>query len=162
MNKITLLRLTGAGALLLAGGVAHADPCKLTIESDDQMHFNVHEITVPKECGEVEVTLRHSGQLPAKVMGHDWVLARDADMSAIVNGGLAAGSRNGWIAENDKRVIASTRLVGGGESSTVTFSTKLLQEGLRYVFFCTSPGHSALMRGKFLFGSGTRVAQAKQ
>ena len=159
MNKITLLRLSGAGALLLAGGVAHADTCKLTVESDDQMRFNTHEMNVPKACTEVEVTLKHSGQLPAKVMGHDWVLARDGDMSAIVNGGLTAGSKNGWLPENDKRIIASTHLVGGGESATVTFSTSLLQEGSRYVFFCTSPGHSSIMRGTFVFG-GTRVAQA--
>jgi azurin len=28
------------------------------------------------------------------------------------------------------------------------------------VFFCTAPGHSSVMHGKFLFGDATRVAQA--
>jgi azurin len=158
---MTSHRLIAAGALLLAAGAAHADPCKLTIESNDMMQFNLREMKVPAQCTEVEVSLKHSGQLPAKIMGHDWVLARISDMSAIVNAGLAAGSKHGFLPENDERIIAATRVVGGGESATVKFSTSLLQEGVRYAFFCTSPGHSAVMRGTFLLGDGKGVAKAR-
>src|SRR5437764_923254 len=121
------LRLLGAGALLLAGGVAYADPCKITIDSNDMMQFSAHELTVPAACTDVEVTLRHSGKLPAKVMGHDWVLAKDSDVSGIVNAGLAAGASRGYLPENDKRIIAATKVVGGGESTTVKFSTAALE-----------------------------------
>jgi azurin len=113
------------------------------------MRFNLHEITVPADCTDVEVSLRHSGKMSAKVMGHDWVLAKASDMSAIVNAGLAAGYSRGYLPENDKRIIAATKVVGGGESAVVKFSTSLLQQGIRYVFFCTSPGHSSAMRGTF-------------
>ena len=157
---MTCLRLMGAGLLLLGGGVAYADPCKITIESNDMMQFNAHELSVPTNCADVEVTLRHAGQLPAKVMGHDWVLAKDSDKSAIANAGLAAGLTHGFLPENDKRIIAATKVVGGGESTTVRFSTAALVQGARYVFFCTAPGHSSVMHGKFLFGDATRVAQA--
>jgi azurin len=150
----------GAGLLLLGGGVAYADPCKITIESNDMMQFSAHELAVPTNCADVEVTLRHAGQLPAKVMGHDWVLAKDSDKSAIVNAGLAAGLTHGFLPENDKRIIAATKVVGGGESNTVKFSTAALVQGARYVFFCTAPGHSSVMHGRFLFGDATRVAQA--
>jgi azurin len=160
MNNTTLLRLTGAGALLLASGLAYADPCKLTIEGSDSMRFNLHEMAVPKTCPEVEVTLRHSGQMPAKVMGHNWVLTRDSDVSGIVNAGLSAGATRGYLPVNDPRVIAATKVVGGGETSTVTFSTQSLQEGLRYAFFCTSPGHSTVMRGTFIFGGNSRLVRA--
>src|SRR5215469_195730 len=120
MTNTIHLRLTGAGTLLLlASGLACADPCKLTLESTDQMQFSVHELVVPSECEEVEVTLRHSGQLPARAMGHDWVLAKDSDVSAIVNAGLAAGPAKGYLPENDPRIIAATAIVGGGESATV-------------------------------------------
>jgi azurin len=153
------LRLLGAGALLLASGLAYADPCKITIESNDQMQYSAHELAVPTECTDVEVTLRHAGKLPAKVMGHDWVLARDGDMSGIVNAALAAGAARGYLPENDKRIIAATHLVGGGESSTVKFSTAALVQGARYVFFCTTPGHSTVMHGAFLFGA-SRLASA--
>ena len=154
----TTPRLICAG-LLLAGGVAHADPCKVMIESNDLMRFSLHEITVPAECSEVEVTLKHAGVMPAKAMGHDWVLAKDSDMSAIVNAGLAAGAARGYLPANDKRIIAATKIVGGGESDTIKFSTNALVQGIQYAFFCTAPGHSSVMRGKFLFGV-THVAQA--
>jgi azurin len=42
----------------------------------------------------------------------------------------------------------------------VQFSTAALVPGGRYSFFCTSPGHSAVMRGRFLFGEPGRLAQA--
>ena len=150
-----------AATLLLLTAVAHADPCKMSIESNDVMQYSVREMVVPASCTEVEVNLRHSGQLAAKVMGHDWVLARESDMSAIVNAGLSAGFKHGYLPENDKRIIAATRVVGGGETATVTFSTSILEEGIHYVFFCTSPGHSSLMRGKFLFGDSTKLAKAR-
>ena len=152
------LRLLGAGVLVLAAGVVYADPCKLNIDSNDMMQYSSHELSVPPECTDVEVTLRHSGKLPAKVMGHDWVLAKDSDVSAIVNAGLAAGATHGYLPENDKRIIAATKVVGGGESATVKFSTAALVQGARYVFFCTSPGHSSVMRGAFLFSAGSRLA----
>ncbi|MBV8784031.1 MAG: azurin [Gammaproteobacteria bacterium] len=147
-------------ALLLLGGAAraYADPCHIDIESNDAMQYNTRALVVPGSCAEVEVSLRHTGHMAAKVMGHDWVLARDGDMSAIVNAGLAAGFSNGYLPANDKRILAATRIVGGGESVTVRFSTAALQPATRYVFFCTSPGHSTVMRGTFQFGE-TRLAR---
>ena len=162
MNNTNLLQLAGAGVLLLAGGLAHADPCKLTLESNDQMQFNVRELVVPSECAEVEVTLTHSGKLPARSMGHDWVLAKDSDMSGIVNAGLAAGPARGYLPEHDARIIAATPIVGGGESATVKFATSALQPGTRYAFFCTSPGHSTVMRGTFKFGDKSRLVSASE
>ena len=151
-------RTAVAAALLLSVGVAHADPCKMSIESNDVMQYSAREMVVPAGCTEVEVSLRHSGQLAAKIMGHDWVLARESDMSGIVNAGMAAGFKHGYLPENDKRIIAATKVVGGGETATVTFDTRLLQEGIRYAFFCTSPGHSSIMHGTFRF-AGPRDLQ---
>jgi azurin len=159
---MTVCKSIGVGAaLLVSAAVAHADPCKMVIESNDAMQFNLHEMVVPASCSEVEVSLRHSGQLAAKVMGHDWVLARESDMSAIVNAGMAAGFKHGYLPESDRRIIAATRIVGGGETTTVKFSTTLLQEGMRYAFFCTSPGHSSVMHGTLLFGESTRLTKAR-
>jgi azurin len=157
---MTAMRRLAAAVLLLGAARAHADPCKLTIESNDRMQFSARELAVPPDCSQIELTLQNVGQLPARVMGHDWVLARESDMPAIVNAALAAGPAHGFVPENDSRVIAATHLVGGGESTTVHFSTAALVPGGRYSFFCTSPGHSAMMRGRFLFGEPGRLAQA--
>ncbi len=154
-----ILRLTGAALLLAAGTAAYADPCKVSIESNDMMQFNSRELAVPGDCTEVEVTLHHAGKLASAVMGHDWVLAKESDMSGVVNAGLAAGAARGYLPQGDARIIAATKVIGGGESATVKFTTTALTAGTRYAFFCTSPGHSTVMRGRFLFGAPTRVAQ---
>jgi azurin len=154
------MRGLAAAVLLLGAAAAHADPCKLTIESNDLLRFSARELAVPANCSQIELTLQNVGELPARVSGHDWVLARESDMPAIVNAGLAAGPAHGFVPENDARVIAATHLVGGGESTTVHFNTAALVPGARYSFFCTSPGHSAMMRGRFLFGEPGRLAQA--
>ena len=150
-----------AAVLLLSSVIAHADPCKLSIESNDAMQYSAHEMVVPPGCTDVEISLRHSGQLAAKVMGHDWVLARESDMSAVINAGMAAGFKHGYLPENDRRVIAATRVVGGGETATITFSTTLLQQGVRYVFFCTSPGHSSMMHGTFVLADFAKLTRAQ-
>ena len=157
---MTGIRSIAVLAVLLGCGAARADPCKITIESNDQMQYSVRELTVPQQCSQIELTLHNVGKLPAKVMGHDWVLARDSDMATVANAGLAAGFSHGYLPENDPRVIAATHLVGGGESASVQFSTAALVPGARYAFFCTSPGHSAVMRGRLLFGEPGRLAQA--
>ena len=157
---MTFLRLIAATVLLAASAVAYADPCKVAIESNDMMQFNVRELAVPANCAEVEVTLRHAGKLGATVMGHDWVLAKESDVSGLVNAGLAAGASRGYLPQGDARIIAATKVVGGGETTTVKFSTAALAPGARYAFFCTSPGHSSIMKGKFLFGEATRIASA--
>ena len=49
--------------------------------------------------------------------------------------------------KGDKRVIAHTKLLGGGESDAVTFPVASLKAGEAYTYFCSFPGHSALMKG---------------
>jgi azurin len=158
MNNVPHFQLAGAAALLLSASLAHADPCKLTLQSNDQMQFSARELAVPAECTEVEVTLTHSGKLPATAMGHDWVLAKDSDMSAVINAGMAAGPSHGYLPQHDPRIIAATKIVGGGESATVKFPTSLLQTGTHYTFFCTTPGHATIMRGRFHFTTGPVTA----
>jgi azurin len=156
---MTRLQPIAASAFLLAGRAAYADTCALTIEANDMMRYNVREMSVPAGCSDITVTLKHSGKLEAKVMGHDWVLARTADVSGIVAAGMAAGLAHGYLPSGDKRIIAATNVVGGGESTTVKFATTALAEGASYTFFCTAPGHATLMRGRFVFGDAKRVAR---
>ena len=81
---MTLRKSIGIGAaLMLLAIVAHADPCKMTVESNDVMQYNVREMVVPASCTEVEVSLRHSGQLAAKVMGLSVPPAKVTSSTAI-------------------------------------------------------------------------------
>jgi len=145
--------LLGIQALLMSAPAAAAgDACKLEITGNDQMQYDKKELAVPASCKEVTVTIHHAGQLPAAAMGHNWVLVATPDLTAVANAGMGAGLPNDYIPAGDKRVIAHTKIVGGGQTSSVTFATSALKAGGDYSYLCTFPGHNALMRGKFKFG----------
>jgi azurin len=162
MNPATpiFFKLFAASALLLAAAVARAGECQVTIEANDMMQFNRHQISVPASCETVELTLTHVGNLVKAVRGHDWVLTKSADVNAVVNGGTSAGLNGNFQSANDPRILAATKVVGGGESTTISFSTSHLQPGNDYTFFCTYPGHWSMMKGDFVFGerSADRLA----
>jgi azurin len=145
--------LTIVSLLALSGGAFGADKvCKLEITGTDAMQFDKKELAVAADCTSVELTLHHSGKLPAQAMGHNWVLSKTADMQGVVNDGMGAPFASQHIKAGDARVIAHTKIVGGGQSDTVTFATSALKKGEAYSFFCTFPGHSALMKGVLKFG----------
>jgi len=115
---------------------------------NDSMQYNTNEIRV-KSGGTVTVNLTHSGQLPVEAMGHNFVLLKQGtDMAAFATKALSA-KENGYIPEGDE-YIAHTKLVGGGESTSVTFDTP---EPGEYTFLCTFPGHYGVMNGKFIVES---------
>lgn len=138
-------------ALMLVASSAFGKTCELTIEGTDAMQFNTKELTVGGDCTDVKVTLKHAGKLPKTAMGHNWVLTTEKDMPAVVQAGTAAGVANEYLPKGDKRVIAATKLVGGGETSTAEFKTSALKKGESYKFFCTFPGHSSIMNGVLKF-----------
>jgi len=145
--------LTVVSLLAITGGAFGADKvCKVEITGTDSMQFDKKEISVAADCTSVELTLKHSGKLPAQAMGHNWVLSKTADMQGVVNDGMSASFAANHIKAGDTRVIAHTKIVGGGQSDAVTFPTSALKKGEAYSFFCTFPGHSALMKGVFKFG----------
>ena len=146
-----------AAAVLLLGALglarlAHADPCQLEISANDQMQYDKQTLTVPASCKEVTLTLHHTGKLPREAMGHNWVLVNAADFNAVANAGLGAGLANDYVAPGDKRILAHTKVVGGGQTTSITFPTSILKPGGDYRYLCTFPGHNALMRGTFKIG----------
>ena len=138
--------------LALAGNAFAADKvCKLEITGTDAMQFDKKDLSVAADCTQVELTLHHSGKLPAQAMGHNWVLAKTADVAGIASDGVGAGFAKDHIKAGDTRVIAHTKIVGGGQSTSVTFPTSALKKGESYTYFCSFPGHSSLMKGAFKF-----------
>jgi azurin len=148
---MTKLLLTGC-ALLFASSAAMAKTCDFQIEATDQMQYDVSEMKVGVECTKIAVTLKHTGKLPLQSMGHNWVLTETKDLQPVAEAGIAGGVKADHVPEGDDRVIAHTELVGGGESTSVTFPTSALKKGADYTFFCSFPGHSGAMNGKLIFG----------
>jgi|TARA_Y100000588_G_scaffold296835_1_gene317424 azurin len=141
-------KILGSILFILAAS-ANANECELTIESNDMMQFSTKSLTAPKSCKEVTVTLKHTGKLPKNAMGHNWVLSKQADIPDIASDGMGAGLDKNYLKEGDSRVLAATKIIGGGEQTSVTFASNLLKEGENYAFFCSYPGHYAIMQGTF-------------
>lgn len=142
-----------AALLSVAAVPAMAAECATTIEGNDAMQFNLKEITVDKACKEFTVNLKHVGKLPVTAMGHNWVLTKQADMQAAATEGMAAGADNAYVKPDDERVIAHTKLIGGGEETSVTFDVSKLKAGEDYAYFCSFPGHWAVMKGSLKLSS---------
>lgn len=123
--------------------------CQQVIEGNDMLQFNLKEMVVSASCTEVTVTLKHTGTMPANVMGHNWVLTDTADFMPVAQAGGAAGAANNYVPVGDQRVIAATTIIGGSQETSVTFSIGLLVAGDDYTFFCSFPGHYAIMQGAF-------------
>jgi azurin len=143
--------ILGVALLSFANLALAAKTCNLAIEGNDLMKFNVAEMKVGADCTDVEVTLKHVGKLPKQTMGHNWVLAKTTDYTAVANAGMAAGLDKEYLPVDDKRIIAHTKVIGGGESTSVKFPVSKLTKGGDYTFFCSFPGHYGLMRGKFIY-----------
>lgn len=126
--------------------------CATEIEGSDAMQFNVGSITVPASCTEFKITLKHTGQMPVAAMGHNVVIAAAADMQGIAADGMGAGVAADYIKPGDARVIAHTKLVGGGESTTISFPVSKISGAGPYEFFCSFPGHDAIMKGSIAVG----------
>ena len=120
------------------------DTIKITLNSNDKMQFDKSEINV-FEGQTVILTLVHTGTMPVTAMGHNFVLlTKDASVSKFSKEALKAKD-NKYIPTDGKHVIAYTDLIGGGESTSVTF--KAPEKGI-YDFLCSFPGHYAIMKGK--------------
>lgn len=120
----------------------------VTVEllGNDLMQFDKKLIRV-KEGQEVTLVLKHTGKMAKNIMGHNFVLLNPGvDLQAF---GLKASAAKDtdYIPENAKDVIAHTKMIGGGETTSITFNAPAPGE---YDFICSFPGHYGVMQGKFI------------
>ena len=150
MKKISISGLF-ISLFLLCGVNAAAAQCELSISSTDQMQFTKKTLEVSKECKKVTLTLKHNGKLPVNVMGHNWVLTSSDDIAGFATAMSGAGADNDYVVKGDPRVIAYTKVIGGGGETTVEFDVSKLDTAKSYTYVCTFPGHYALMKGELKF-----------
>lgn len=138
------------GSLLLISTNALAKECKIDVGVGDNMNFVPASLSISKsECTSVTINLTHTGSIARNAMGHNWVLSKTADAQAIAQAGWGAGLDNQYLPPGEGRIIAGSDIIGGGEATSVTFSTASLEVGGDYTFFCSFVGHFAMMKGPF-------------
>lgn len=168
--KTSLMALAFAGLMSQA---AYAVDCTVTISGNDQMQFDKKEIKLPAECAnsEIKIEFKHIGKLPAAAMGHNVVLVENGKLSAIQPRYTAAGADPAKIDASSEQlktsgeVIAYTKIIGGGASDSTTVAKGKLKAGEKYQYFCSFPGHFALMVGTLEIekgGASTAAAADKK
>ena len=142
----------GAASTVAAAGRAAGDdddPCTIYMEVGDGISWNTNSLSVPSSCENVTVTIEHTGQLPKAAMGHNWVLMPKDAVQEIGMAAITLSVEQNYVPEGDDRIVAATGLIGGGESTSVSFSLGDLKDGVEYEYVCTFPGHWSAMRGSF-------------
>ena len=114
----------------------------ILINSNDLMKFDQNELRV-FEGQKITLTLNHTGKMSKEIMGHNFVLLKkDTNLNDFAQRAMLARD-NEYIPDGNE-TIAYTKMIGGGESDTITFTAP---EKGSYTYICTFPGHYGLMRG---------------
>lgn len=122
------------------------DTIKITLNSNDRMQFDLSEIVV--WAGQVvQLTLNHTGTLPLESMGHNFVLIDNAIAVNEFAKKTVNEKENQYLPKDKSNVIAYTDLIGGGQSTAITFVAPAVGT---YDFLCSFPGHASIMKGKFV------------
>lgn len=138
-------------ALLGAAGLAQAAPnCSVKLKAGDNMQYDQKSVSVSSACKNINIELQHTGKLPVAAMGHNVVVAATPDVTGVASDAIKAGAAAGYVPAGDARILGATKMIGGGETTTVTIPASKFKAGGDYTFFCSFPGHSALMRGKLV------------
>ncbi|MDG1040315.1 MAG: azurin [Polaribacter sp.] len=118
----------------------------ILLTSNDAMKFS-QEILKVEGGKKVKIVFRHTGKMSKEVMGHNFVLLKKGVSMVSFGNEASKASSNEYIPENTNDVIVHTKLIGGGEETTIEFDAPA--KGT-YRFICSFPGHFAVMKGKFI------------
>ena len=118
---------------------------KVILNSFDNMIYDKNKIEV-NSGKNIILTLNHKGKVSKEFMGHNFVLLnKGVNVDEYAKKAVLAKS-NDYIPNSDE-AIAYTKMLGGGESTTITF---LAPEAGIYTYICTFPGHYMMMRGELI------------
>lgn len=134
---------------------AWADTCSVDIKSTDLMTWTdmagkpIPMLIVPARCNDFTINMLHVGKMPKTAMGHNVVIAKSSDIKGIIKDGMRYGVRKDYLKPGDTRVLAASKMIGGGEKTSVRFPVAKIKDD-EYLFFCSFLGHDRKMRGKLV------------
>ena len=82
-----------------------------------------------------------------KVLQKSQLLKAGVDMAKFASEAIKAKDTDYIPAARKGDIVAHTKVIGGGESVTITFDAPAAGT---YDFLCSFPGHYAIMKGKFI------------
>ena len=120
---------------------------EITIESNDQMKYNLSEIRA-KAGSTIVLTLVNVGTMPKDAMGHNWTLLNaGVDYKEYASAAESAKDNGYQVKGRESDVIAHTAILGPGETETLTFTAPAAGT---YKYVCTFPAHYGTMNGTLI------------
>lgn len=138
----------------LCASLSFAANCSTDLKGTDKMSFTdkkgktVSQIIVPASCTTFKINLEHNGEMSVKQMGHNIVISKASDVASVVKDGRQHKEHD-YVNPNDSRVIAYSKMIGGGQKTSVEFPVAKIKAG-GYKFFCSFPMHSVRMSGDLI------------
>lgn len=139
------IMVLGCSALLFSvtscSRAPEAPPKTVEIQADDKMRFDMTAFEV-KPGQKISVTLKNIGTTPKFSMGHNFIMLDRSVNVGNVQAFLDKASTEAahdYVPPGSKDVLAHTKLLGPGESDTVTFNAPFIPG--EYLYLCSFPGH---------------------
>jgi len=130
------MKAPAAKAKAAAGGAR-----TIELAGSETMKYDVAEITA-KPGEKLHVVLKAVGSMPKIAMGHNFVLLKaGVSPMEVSNAAFNARETDFIPAAMKDKIIAFTKLAGGGETVDVTFTAPA--KAGKYDYICTFPGHFA-------------------
>jgi azurin len=120
---------------------AQKGPRVIEITVGDNMKFGVESITA-KPGESLLIRLKSTGTMPKVAMGHNFILLKPGTAPLeFANAGLEFRDTDYVAPQMKDHIIASTKLIGPGETAETTF--KAPAKPGDYTYVCSFPGHVA-------------------
>ena len=140
----SILSLAGSALLFSLTACSRAPqvpPKTVEIHADDKMRFDLTAFeAAPGQ--KIVVTFKNVGTTPKVSMGHNFVLLDKTVNEQNVTKFLDAASMDAahdYVPPSSKEVLAHSKLLGPGETETVTFNAPYVPG--QYLYLCSFPGH---------------------
>ena len=116
-------------------------PKTVEISADDTMKYSVTAFEV-RRGQKVSLTLTNKGATSKASGGHNLVvLQKNTNMNKFLEAASTEASHDYIAPESKKDVVATTKLLGPGETDTITFTAPYVPAD--YNFVCSFPGHAS-------------------
>ena len=143
MKKRSIILISALGTISF---IHAAEPTKIEITCNDQMAFSTKAFEVTANQP-VALTVKNIGKLPVEAMGHNIVILKPGSVISDFAMKAMTVKDKGYIPSDPeiaKNITAHSKLLGPGESETITFTPT---EAGAYPFLCSFPGHFGIMQG---------------
>ena len=118
-----------------------APPKEVQIQADDHMRFDVTAFEATRGQ-KISVTLKNVGTTPKLSMGHNFIMldrnVNEQNVTRFLDAASTEASHD-YVPPSSKEVLAHTKLLGPGETDTVTFNAPQIPG--QYLYLCSFPGH---------------------